>query len=93
MAGLAWQNDNCVCHETVCPSCDAGCCFGSGDYTTEIRVHYDGGTPKNFERPIQFMRIKCLQCTVDTGDAGGLYLISNYEFTNWAKDPLEITWC
>src|SRR5438552_2638934 len=85
MAGLAWQNDNNVCHEALCPVCGKGGSYGSGDYRVELRVYFSGGAAKSTNRPIQDMRIKCGgSCTVGTGDTSGLYLISGGKTVNWS---------
>lgn len=84
---INWVNDSRIDHEAICPVCGNGGKYGSGNYSTELRVYFGEGEPQTIERPITEIRIKCLgpavhaadrdarHCTVGTGDGSGLYLL------------------
>lgn len=99
--GVSWQSDNYATHEAICPVCGVGNRFGSGDYTTELRVYFQDGDPKSLHRPIDKIRIKCggkpvsqqdcdsRICTVGTGDSSGLYLLPHTS-QSWNRNVVKL---
>lgn len=88
--GLSWQNDTYASHESICPICNRGAGYDTGEYAVEVRGYFStSGTPFDLNRQLINLRIKCSNpCTVGTGDVSGLFLVSNGNVVNW---PVEKT--